>query len=122
MHIQFKGTNYELAADVTARAERKIGQLKKYLGKRSEPTQVFVELGKDTGAHQSGAIWRTRINLIVVGVQHHAEAVAETMEAAIDKATSDLRSELQRATRKNESLFRKGGAMMKSLLRREVAE
>lgn len=117
MQIHFKGTNYDLPADVSARAQKKLEGVKRYLGRESESARAYVDLGKETGAHQTGRIWRADINLDVGGNRFYAKAIEETIEQAIDKSTTELASEVRTARKRQQSLMKKGGTMLKSLMR-----
>lgn len=117
MQIHFKGSNYDLPAPVTGFARRKVEGLQKYLGKRKENARAYVDLGKETDAHQNGRIWRADINLDVDGNRFYAKAVEESIEKAIDQAVSDLASELHTARKREQSLMKKGGGVIKSLMR-----
>lgn len=117
MQINFKGTNYELDAEVSERTQRKIEGLKKFLGKGAENARAYVDLGKETEAHQNGKIWRADINFDVDGTRFYAKAVDETLENAIDVAVRELASELRTARKKQITLFRKGGGAFKQLSR-----
>ncbi len=120
MQIHFKGTNYELAPEVSERARRKLEGLKKHLKANHQDTegiQIFVDLGKETGAHHGGRIWRADINLDWKGKRLHAEATEESIEKAIDKSCDELTREVQTTRDRERSLSRKGGATLKSFLR-----
>lgn len=117
MQIHFKATNYEITPEVSAHANKKLLSLKKYLGKRDEVARAYVDIGKETEAHQNGKIWRTDINLDYNGTRFYAKALEETVENAIDKAANELASELQTARKRELTMMRKGGAVIKSLVR-----
>lgn len=121
MQIHFKGTNYELPADVTALARKKVEGLGKFLGKGKEYARAYVDLGKETEAHQNGKIWRADINLDVDGNRFYAKAIEESIEKAIDKSANELASELHTARRRQLSLMRKGGGAIKAMMRREAS-
>jgi ribosomal subunit interface protein len=114
MNIQFKGTNYELTNDMTDLATRKLTGLSKYLGKPEKPAQAYVDLGKHTEAHQSGAVWYADCNLDVDGARYYAKAEAETLRSAVDKMTTELAKELRSAKKKREAMVRKGGGRVKA--------
>ena len=118
MQIHFKGTNYELPSDVSALAKRKVDGLSKYLGKGKENARAYVDLGKETEAHQNGNIWRADINFDIDGNRFYAKAVEDSIEKAIDRSVSELAKELQTARKREQSLARKGGSIIKSLMRR----
>ncbi len=117
MEIHFKGTNYDLPPNVSEFARGKIGGLKKHIKRGDEEARVYVELGKETEAHQSGRIWRAEINFDIKGERYRAVALEESIEVAIDRAVNELGSELSRARERKQALARKGGATIKSMLR-----
>lgn len=117
MQIHFKGTNYELTPAISEHATKKLQGIRKYLKKKSPDTSyVYIDLGKESEAHQNGRIWYADVNLEWQGNNFYAKATAETLETAIDQAVNDLKSELATATEKKQSLARKGGLMFKNLM------
>lgn len=117
MTIQFKGTNYELAGDMTDLAERKLHSLKKFLGKPEKPAQAYVDLGKVTEAHQNGPVWYAEANIDVDGTRFNAKAQAETLRTAIEKMAKEMGQELRVAKKKRETLKRKDGGRLKNFFR-----
>lgn len=117
MEIHFKGTNYDLPAQVSEHAKRKIESLGKYLGKGKEGARAYVDLGKESGAHQNGSIWRADINFDLDGDRFYAKAIEESIERAIDVSVAELTSEIKTARKKKQSLARKGGSLVKALMR-----
>ncbi len=117
MQINFKGSNYELPSNISALAKRKVDGLAKYLGKGKENARAYVDLGKETEAHQNGKIWRADINFDVDGNRFYAKAVEESIEVAIDRSVSELARELQTARKREQSLAKKGGSIIKSMMR-----
>jgi len=118
MEIRYKGVQYDLPQAVTDKAQKKILALKKYLRGDDHLARVYVELGKEAPAQQTGRIWLARINFSYRGTLYRAEALEESIENAIDRATGELGKELRRAKKKQESLFKRGGLMFKSMVRR----
>ena len=122
MQIHFKISHNEevekeATEEVMEKMKRKLNGMKKYLGKKDELVQVYVELGKSTEAHQSGNVWRTQINLDFKGQRYHVDTTAEHLQAAIDFAVRDLESEIRKATQKGKSMLRRGGGALKSFMR-----
>lgn len=103
-------------------AERKIGMLKKYFARNQETTQVYVDLGKVSGAHQNGEIWRAQLSLNSRGKPYNASTVAATIEQAVGAAVAELEVTLRKAKRRNESLLRRGGNAFKAFMRRFQTE
>ncbi len=101
--------------DVQSATERKLLSMKKYLAKTNEVTQVYVELGKEYAA-QTGKIWRAEINLDSLGKRHHAKAIGDSIQNAIDSVVHDLEAELRKSKTKEQNMFRRGGAAIKSFM------
>lgn len=102
---------------MTDKAQKKLRALRKYLGRDADVARAYVELGKETTAHQTGRIWVARINFSTPGTLYRAEATEESIENAIDEATNELAKELRRAKRMRTNLFKRGGLMFKTLAR-----
>ena len=107
-----------VTVDVQSATERKLLTLKKYLAKTDEVTQVYVELGKEHAA-QTGNIWRAEINLDSLGKRHHAKVISDSIQNAIDSVIQDLEAELRKSKTKDQNMFRRGGAAIKSEIREE---
>ncbi|HYF29369.1 MAG TPA: HPF/RaiA family ribosome-associated protein [Candidatus Paceibacterota bacterium] len=116
MQIHFKGTNYEIAPEISAHARKKLQSVRKILGRHKHNAYAYVDLGKETEAHQNGRIWYADINFEVNGARFYAKATEETLENAVDRAVNELKSELLTARKREQSLVRKGGVAFKSML------
>jgi ribosome-associated translation inhibitor RaiA len=66
---------------------------------------------------QSGRIYRAEINLLVGGRLFRAEATEEQMEHAIDVMRDEVKRELRKARDKQQSLMKRGGKLIKDMLR-----
>jgi ribosomal subunit interface protein len=122
MEIHFKSAHTkdveeEVTPQVTAIAQRKLFALKKYLGKTDSITQVYVELGKSSEAHQNGSVWRAQINLDFKGKRYHADSQAERIRTAVDIAIKEIETELRRGKERNKSMIKRGGTAIKSFMR-----
>jgi ribosomal subunit interface protein len=122
MEIHFKSAHTEeiekeITSLVTDIAQRKLTALKKYLGKTDAITQVYVELGKVSEAHQNGNVWRAQINLDFKGKRYHSDRTGERIQIAIDAAIRDLEVELRKAKFRKQSMLRSGESKLKSFIR-----
>lgn len=116
MQIHFKGTNYEVTEEMSAHARKKLQVIRRLLGKGNHTAFAYMDLGKETEAHQNGRIWYADINLDATGKRFYAKATEETLENAVDRAVNELKSEILTARKREQSLMRKGGSMLKSLM------
>jgi len=117
MDISFKGTQYDLPEQVTERTSSKLQAIRKYLGGYDDTTHVYVELGKETNAHQSGEIWFASATVASNGENYMAKAVEENIDNAVDRMIDELSKEIRRSKEKDRSLFRKGGLAIKNMMR-----
>jgi ribosome-associated translation inhibitor RaiA len=122
MEINFKSSHAdeeeaEIYAKGTVLAERKLRALKKYFVRNNTVTYVYVEFGKETEAHHSGAIWKVQINLDSLGKRYHSKAVADRIETAVEMAVSQLETEARTAKSKSKEILRSGGRVVKGLLK-----
>lgn len=116
MRVHFKGTDYQIPARLSAIATKKINALKKLMGQGKHEAFAYVDMGKETAAHQNGKIWKADINLDVDGTRFHAKALAERIEQAIDTAVTELKRELHTAHKKRQSIMKRGGALFKATM------
>ena len=116
MQIHFKGSNYELNPEITEYARPKLRALKKFTKRAEETAHAYVDLGR-IGDQSAGKVWRSEINFDAEGRRFRAEATEESLEAAIDVSVAELARELRSAKKRDESLARRGGALVKSLMR-----
>ncbi len=114
-HINVKATNYTVTPKLETLLDQKFAPLGKLLDDRNA-IHCEVELEK-VAEHQSGKIYRAEVNLTVNGKLYRTEATEEEMEQAIDSARNELKNELQRAAGRRHSLVRRGGQMLKEMLR-----
>lgn len=114
-NIIFKHTNVSSDAKLEALVQEKYTALNKYLPAESDVT-CEVEFER-IPSHQSGKIYRVETNLRVSGTLYRAEATAESFEAAIDVVRRELETEMDKANKKRTSLVKRGGRIIKEMLR-----
>ena len=78
---------------------------------------LFVELEKVQPAQQNGPIWRAEFMFEIPGEVIRSEATEHSFDTAVPKAVGDLSRKIRRYKNKRNSLSKKGGAMLKSMLR-----
>lgn len=116
MRIHFKGTNYELSPQMTRFAEKKIKTLKKHAGNQDSVAQAFINLTK-LGTQNTGKVWRAELNLDINGKRYNATETADTLESAIEAVASEVGRELESTRKRERDLVRRGGSVIKSLMR-----
>jgi len=119
MNIKTQTKSFELTPAIEDYVYKKVSMLSKFLGNEEQETICEVELGKTTNHHKSGHIFRAEINLNVPGAkQFYAVAQEEDLYVAIDKVHNDMEREVISYKDKRTRLFRRGGAYLKSILKK----
>jgi len=116
MQIDIKGTNYDVTPEVTALVTKRMATLEKFF-KSMPDAHVYVELEKVQPAQQNGPIWRTECMLQIPGEVLRAEATEHSFDTSVPKAVGDLSREIRKYKSKRNSLGKKGGAVLKAMLR-----
>lgn len=113
--IQFKATNTELEGSLQDVMEMKLHSLEKYVGEETD-VKCQVEFEKVT-AQNSGPIHRVEVNFSLRGKLFRAEATEMSFEEAIDEVRNELDKEMRRATKKKETMIKRGGRAIKDMLK-----
>ena len=117
MNINIKATHIDLSPALQSYVESRLRRLGKFLDERESPASVQVELAKETDHHRQGEVYRAEINIDWQGKRFRSEAVEEDLYAAIDVAKDEIAGEIKRARRKDTTLFRRGGRLIKNIIR-----
>lgn len=101
MRVLLKTTNFELTPALEELAQTKLVQpVQKLLVKPDQKADVLleIELAKTTKHHQKGLIWRAEAQLNLPGLKSllRAEAVAESLRAAVDEVKDELLKEIKK--------------------------
>ena len=116
MNINFKAKNLDIPESITDYAEKKLQTLNKFLRQVPTEARVDIELSKDQ-KHNKGDVYRTDITLVAGEIDLHAVGHGETLQASLDVAKDELINRLTKDKKKKLHLIRKGGRMIKKMLR-----
>lgn len=118
MKIKITTTNIELTSAIESYVDEKIKSIEKFaLPHESEEPIVEVEIGKTTNHHASGDVFRAEANLRVRGKHFRVTSEKDDLYAAIDEMRDELMRVLSSHKDKTRTLFRKGAAAIKDMLR-----
>ncbi len=118
MTINIKATNMELTPAISSYVEGKIIGLDKFIvAKDPESVLVNVEIGLNTKHHQSGKVFRAEINLHIGGKYIRTVSEKEDLYVAIDDMRDQVVREIKAFKEKKRDLSRKGGSIIKKILR-----
>lgn len=117
MKIQIKATEITLTPAIKDYAEKKILSLQKYF-QNEEDVLAFVEIGKTTQHHKSGEVFKAEVSIRAKGTDHYSVSEKSDLYAAIDDVKDEIARSIVSSKKKKETLFRKGGAKIKELIKR----
>lgn len=117
MRTQIKATNIELTPAIRDYTEKKLEALDKFFA-GDEDSIAFVEVGKTSRHHKSGDYFRAEVRLSLSGKNHYAVAEKEDLYASIDEVKDEIIREITGDKNKRETLMRKGGAKIKSIIKK----
>src|SRR3989344_9339230 len=101
--IKIKTSGLDLTPSLEEYTRIKINMLHKffpYYKKESGELMFEVEIGKISGHHRKGDVYRAEINFNADGARMRSEAVRDDIYAAIDEAKDEMSRELRRNKRK----------------------
>ena len=118
MNIKIRAKNFDITPAIYEYVNKKISSLEKFLTVK-ENILCEVEIGRTTTHHKSGDIFRAEINITEPGSKQ-IFAVAEEVDlyTAIDVVRDEAEREIVSKKNKRNTLFRKGGIVIKNLLRK----
>ena len=118
MNINIKATGVEMTDAIAQYVTEKVESVSKFLRPEdAENATVQVEIGKTTNHHQAGAVFRAEVNLNAHGAFFRAVSEQEDLYAAIDDMKDELAREIKTKKAKDKTMMRRGGAMLKNLMR-----
>ncbi|MCX6764113.1 MAG: ribosome-associated translation inhibitor RaiA [Candidatus Nealsonbacteria bacterium] len=126
MKIIIKTTNIDLTPSLKDYAEKKIGELEKFLQRIGEKGQDFekgkpsyeawVELERTTHHHHKGKVFRAECQIRLPGRSLRAESIKEDMYLAIDEVKDELQGEIDRYKQKQVSRYKRMARRIKNFL------
>ncbi|HEY4516235.1 MAG TPA: ribosome-associated translation inhibitor RaiA [Candidatus Paceibacterota bacterium] len=118
MKVQIKGSAIELTSAIKDYVEKRILSLEKYIHEENEEALAMVEVGKITHHHRNGDVFRAEVSLVSHGRKYYAAVEKDDLYAAIDEVKDEIMREMISSKEKRETLLRRGGAKIKSLMKR----
>jgi len=117
MDIRVKATNINFTDNISEYLEKRLSALDRLISKDDTSVLCDVEVEKTTEHHQQGDIYRFEINLHIAGREFRTEVKRDRLFDAIDEAKEQMARELRRHKNKQQQNIRRGGAILKDLLK-----
>jgi len=112
-----KATGMDLTPAIREYVTKKIDALEKFVDPEDTSVSVDIEVGKTTGHHQSGDVFKTEVSFYIGGKDFRAEAVKDDLYASIDEVKDELSRVLKEHKDRQRDSKRKGGMFLKRLLK-----
>ena len=117
MNTQIKTTaGFSLTPAITEYVERRVATFEKFI-ENDSTALCTVELGKTTGHHKSGDIFKAEIRVTAKGRDIYVGAEKPDLYAAIDQAREEISRKLASTKEKRISFVRRGGARVKNIIK-----
>lgn len=118
MNISINATQFEnLSESAKEAVVEKLRPVGRLLGESETTALLEIELAEAPAEGRSASPTRLTATLSFAGTVLHTEAVKPTPESAADRVRRTLEEEVRRVRGKNRSVFKRGHARMKELLR-----
>lgn len=117
MNITIKATGIEMTPAIHDYVVEKVSSLERFLSCDKNAIIANVEIGKTTHHHKMGDFFRAEINLDCPGMSLRTEATEEDLYAAIDVAKDVMVEEIKTVNKKKVTLIKRGGRLLKSIIR-----
>lgn len=117
MNITIKAKKYNLSPETEAIIEEKLAAPLRLLGEASDTAMLEIEIEEAPPEGRSSEPCRLVARLIVNDKVFYAEAVKPNPESAADRVRSELEAEIRRSRGRTQTLFKRGGAAIKKMLR-----
>lgn len=115
-NLTIKTTGWEMTDEIESYLAEKIQAIDKLLADPNADTvRCDVELGQAREDHANK--WRAEMTLFVGGDSFRSVGTGEGMQAALDEVKDDIQQQLRKGKRKQMSLVRRGGSVIKHWLK-----
>ena len=113
MDIRIKTSDYEITTEVSAYLNEKIVAIEKILSDDAGTARCEVEVGRAVGSSQQGNVWRAEFIVMHGGERLRAEAMGESVNAAIDIAKDEILQQLRKSKGRSQTLSKRIGGRLK---------
>jgi len=120
-NIKINAIGVELDKSIEDYLMKKLESLRKFIDFDNEEVTTDIRLSKETKSRKSGNLYKSEISIMTVGKKYGAQGEAEELYAAIDDMKDVISKKISSHRGKKQSLFKKGGAKIKRMLKRDIS-
>ena len=119
INFHIKTTNIDLTPDVSSQVYEKLSVLDKYLPVSGDKEILAeVDLALVSKHHKKGDVYKGEINVSADGEFYRAVSKKSSVSEVFDDLKDQIGKVVKRRVNKKDSLMRKGGRLIKRMLRR----
>lgn len=115
MKINIKATGIELTPAISDYVHKKVTTLEKYI--TNDDAVAQVEVGRTTQHHKTGDVFKAEVHVTGAGLDLYAVSEHSDLYAAIDLVKDEIVRNTIQLKGKRESLSRRGGRMVKDMMK-----
>ncbi|TSC65093.1 MAG: hypothetical protein G01um101491_24 [Parcubacteria group bacterium Gr01-1014_91] len=117
MNITIRATKYQLRPETEALIEKKLVAPIRLLGEEGDRAHLEIEIEEAPAEGRSSEPCKLVARLILNDKVYHAEAVKPNPESSADRVRSQLEAEIRRDRGRAHTLWKRGHATVKRILR-----
>ena len=117
-NIKINAIGVELDEEAKKYLIKKLDSLRKFIDLDDESVSVDVRISKSIRRHQSGNLYRVEASILTAGKKCGAKAEEDNLHATFDALKDAISQKISSSKGRKQSLFKKGGAKIKQLLKR----
>lgn len=116
MNIAISGSHIDLTDALQNHVDSEFAKIEKLIDPHA---RITVEIGKTTEHHKQGNIFKAEAKIVEPKAEYFATIISDDLYTAIGMLSDELSEQITRSKDRQRTLFKKGSAMIKKLLRFE---
>lgn len=116
MNIAISGSHIDLTDALQNHVDSEFAKIEKLIDPHA---RITVEIGKTTEHHKQGNIFKAEAKIVEPKAEYFATIISDDLYTAIGMLSDELSEQITRSKDRQRTLFKRGSAMIKKLLRFE---
>ncbi|MEK7180408.1 MAG: ribosome-associated translation inhibitor RaiA [Patescibacteria group bacterium] len=117
MKTNTKATNIILTSELRDYIDKKLAGVEKFLDPNDTSIMCDVEVARTTAHHKAGEIFRAEFHIHIAGKYLTAVSEKDNINAALDEVKDEIIHSLKSYKTKKDTLFKRGSAKIKNILK-----
>lgn len=117
MKVNIHTTGMDLTDSIEEHVYKMLARVESKLPDYKESIVYMVTVGRTTNHHNNGDVYKARIEAKMSGNDYVSEAISDDLHKSIDIAGDELERSVVNNTKKKRTLFRRGAAKAKRMIK-----